>query len=112
MAVGDRVEKRLYGPNVVSATSGSPTIITVTTAKQWTTKQLVFTNTAGSEALVYVSIGAVGTASNRVLSALPIASNDVVVWDTALVLEAGETLQCYADRSGVNLTMVGWEKQV
>jgi hypothetical protein len=112
MAVGDRVEKRLYGPNVVSATSGSPTIVTVTASRQWTTKQFVFTNTSGSEALVYLSIGAIGTVANRVLSALPIAANDVVVWDTALVLEAGETLQCYADRSGLNLTAVGWEKQV
>lgn len=112
MAVGDRVEKRIYGPAALSATAGSPTIITVTASRQWTTKQFVFTNTSGSEALLYVSIGAVGTVGNRVLSALPIAANDVIVWDTAIVLEAGETLQCYADRSGVNLTAVGWEKQV
>lgn len=112
MAVGDRTEKRFYGPAALSATAGSPTIATVPASRQWTTKQFIFSNTSGSEALIYVSIGAVATVSNRVLSALPIASGDVVVWDTALVLDAGETLQCYADRTGVNITMVGWEKQV
>jgi hypothetical protein len=112
MAIGDRVEKRMFGPEVLSATAGSPTITTVSTGYQWTTKQFVFTNTSGSEALVYVSIGAIGTAGNRVLSALPIAGNDVVVWDTALVVNSAETVQAYADRTGVNMTMVGWEKQV
>lgn len=112
MAVGDRVEKRMFGPSVLSATAGSPTVATVPTGYQWTTKQFVFTNTSGSDALVYVSVGAMGTVGNRVLNALPIAGFDVVVWDTALVVNSAETVQAYADRSGVNLTMVGWEKQV
>ena len=81
MAVGDRTEKRFYGPDDL-ATSNA-TIATVPANRQWTTKQFVFTNTAGAEALVYIAIGSAATASNRVLSGLPIAAADVVVWDTA-----------------------------
>lgn len=110
MAVGDRSEKRFAGPAVL-ATSNA-TVATVPTARQWTTKQFVFTNTAGAEALIFIAIGSAATASNRVLSGLPIAAGDVVVWDTALVLDAGQTIQGYADRSGVNITLMGWEKEV
>lgn len=110
MAVGDRTEKRLAGPAVLGTSNA--TVATVPASRQWTTKQFIFTNTAGAEALVYLAIGTSATASNRVLSGLPIAAGDVVVWDTALVLDAAETLQGYADRSGVNITAVGWEKQV
>jgi hypothetical protein len=110
MASGDRIEKRMIGPTAL-ATSNA-TIGTVPTAKQWTTKQFIFTNTSGTEALIYLAIGTTGTASNRLLSALPIASYDIIVWDTALVLDAAETLQAYADRAGVNITVVGWEKSL
>lgn len=110
MATGDRTEKRFIGPTALSTSNtniGFPS-----TGFQWTTKQFVFTNTGGTEALIYVAIGSAATASNRVLSALPIAGNDVVVWDTALVVETGESLYAYADRSGVNVTVMGWEKQI
>lgn len=110
MAVGDRVEKRVAGPAVMSTSNA--VIGTVPASRQWTMKQIVFTNTSGSEALVYLAVGTSATVSNRVLSGLPIAGGDVVVWDTALVLDAAETLQGYADRSGVNVTVMGWEKQV
>lgn len=110
MAVGDRSEKRLVGPVAMATSNG--TLGTVPASRQWTTKQVIFTNTSGVEALVYLAIGSAATASNRVFSALPIAVNDVVVWDTAMVLNAGETFQGYADRAGVNVTIVGWEKEV
>jgi hypothetical protein len=110
MAVGDRTEKRLAGPSALGTSNG--TVATVPSARQWTTKQFVFTNTSGAEALIYLAIGTSATAANRVLSALPIAANDVIVWDTALVLAAAETVEGYADRTGVNVTMVGWEKEV
>jgi hypothetical protein len=110
MAVGDRTEKRLAGPSALGTSNG--TVATVPSSRQWTTKQFVFTNTSGAEALIYLAIGSSATAANRVLSALPIAANDVIVWDTALVLAAAETVEGYADRTGVNVTMVGWEKEV
>lgn len=110
MAAGDRTEKRFAGPTALGTSNG--TVATVPSSRQWTTKQFVFTNTSGAEALIYIAVGSAATASNRVLSGLPIAVNDVVVWDTALVLDATETIQGYADRAGVNVTLVGWEKEV
>lgn len=109
MAVGNRTEKRLDGP-AEFATSNA-TLATVPSSRQWTLKQVVFTNTGGAEALIYLAIGTAATASNRVLSALPIAAYDTIVWDTALVLEAAETLEGFADRAGVNCTVMGWEKE-
>ncbi len=110
MAVGDRTEKRLDGPAELPTSNG--TLATVPSSRQWVLKQVVFTNTSGVEALIYLAIGSAATAANRVLSALPIAAYDTIVWDTALVLDAAETLQGYADRSGVNCTVMGWEKEV
>jgi hypothetical protein len=78
--------------------------------RQWTTKQVVITNTNTVDAQVYLAIGTAATASNRIFSALPIGANDTVVWDTALVLEATEQLYGYSDYAGVNITVVGWEK--
>jgi hypothetical protein len=110
MAAGDRTEKRLDGP--AEMPTSNDTLATVPASRQWTLKQVVFTNTGGAEALIYLAIGSAATASNRVLSALPIAAYDTIVWDTALVLEAAETLQGFADRAGVNCTVMGWEKEV
>lgn len=110
MAVGDRTEKRLAGPTAM--TTASAIISSPVTGFNHVVKQVVFTNTGGSEALLYVAIGTANTPGNRVLSALPIAAYDTIVWDTALVLYANESLQAYADRNGVNITVMGWEKQV
>lgn len=110
MAVGDRKEKRIAGP--ISLTTGSATIASPLAGRQFTVKQIIFTNTSGVEALVYLGIGPSTAPGNRIFSALPIAVNDVVVWDTALVVEPQETITAYADRNGVNVTIVGWEKEV
>lgn len=111
MAVGDRVEKRLVGP-VALTTSNAAVGSSVGASKQWTLKQVVITNTNGVDAVVYLAIGTAATASNRVLSAMPIAANDTIVWDTALVLETTEQLYGYSDYAGVNIVVVGWEKSV
>ena len=110
MAVGDRSEKRLAGP--VALGTANAVVGTVPTARQWTTKQIIFTNTSGVEALVYFAIGTSATAANRIFSALPIAKDDTVVFDTALVVDAAETFEGFADRAGVNVTVVGWEKEI
>jgi beta-phosphoglucomutase-like phosphatase (HAD superfamily) len=61
---------------------------------------------------IQMAIGSAATAANRLLSALPIGANDVMIWDTALVLNAGETLQGLSDTAAkVTVTVVGWEKQ-
>ena len=52
------------------------------------------------------------TAANRVIDTMPIGANDTIIWDTALVLAATETLQGLADTANkVNVTAIGWEKQ-
>jgi len=46
------------------------------------------------------------------MSALPIGANDTIVFDTAVVLAAGETLEGLSDTADkVTVTVVGWEKQ-
>lgn len=112
MAVGDRTEKRLVGP--VALTASNATVgSAVPTSYQWTTKQIVICNTDGTDRLVYLAIGTAATASNRFVSALPVAAYDTVIIDTALVLNAGEYFYGYADSASVvNVIAVGWEKQV
>lgn len=111
MASGDRVEKRLVGP-VALTTSNATVGSAVGSGKQWTVKQVVITNTNGTDAVVYLAIGTAATASNRVLSGMPIAAYDTIVWDTALVLDAAEQFYGYSDYTAVNVTVVGWEKTV
>jgi len=61
---------------------------------------------------VTLAIGSAATAANRLMSALPIGANDIMVFDTAIVLAAGETLQGLSDTAAkVTVTVVGWEKQ-
>lgn len=113
MAYGDRAEARLAGP-IMLATSAS-TIASTGGGANYILKQVIFTNTSGVEALVYLGItypGGPTSAANRVISALPIAANDIVVWDTALVLGSYEDLYSFADRTGVNVTVMGWIKEV
>jgi hypothetical protein len=74
-------------------------------------KQIIIANTDTVDRTVTLAIGSAATAANRIMSALPIGANDVMVWDTALVLLATETLQGLSDTaSKVNVTVVGWDK--
>ena len=110
MAVGDRVESRLGGPTQLGNTT--TTICTAATGYAEVIKQIIITNTDTIDRTVTLAIGSAATAANRLLSALPIGANDVMIWDTALVLNAGETLQGLSDTADkVTVTVVGWEKQ-
>lgn len=112
MAIGDRTEKRLVGPTTLGSTSAAVGIA-VPTARQWVVKQIIFCNTSGTERLLYMAIGTAATVGNRFVSALPIASGDTIVLDTALVLNAAEQFFGYSDTgSVVAVTVVGWEKEV
>ena len=74
-------------------------------------KQIIITNTDTVDRTVTLAIGNAAVAANRILSALPIGANDVIVLDTALVLLTTETLQGLSDTADkVNVTVVGWEK--
>jgi len=110
MAVGDRTEARLGGPTQLGTTT--TTICTAAAGYAEVIKQIIICNTDTVDRTVTLSIGTAATAANRLMSALPIGANDIMVFDTAIVLAAGETLQGLADvASVVNVTVVGWEKQ-
>lgn len=111
MAVGDRTEKRLGGPTQLG--TSTTTIGTVPSSRNWVIKQIIICNTDTVDRTISLAIGSAATAANRIMSALPIGANDLMVFDTALVLTAAETLQGLADSASVvNVTLVGWEKEV
>ena len=110
MAVGDRSELRLAGPSVIG--TSTTTVLTVPAGSVYVTKQILFTNTNGIDAFITVAIGDPATVSNCIFYNLPIAGFDTTVFDTALVLDTGETIQAYGDRGGVNITVTGWDKEV
>lgn len=110
MAIGDRSESRLGGP--IQLGTSTTTIATAASGYNEIIKQIIITNTDTVDRTVTLAIGSAATAANRLLSNLPIGANDVIVWDTAIVLAAGETLQGLSDSaSKVTVTVVGWEKQ-
>lgn len=110
MAIGDRSESRLGGP--IQLGTSTTTIVTAATGYAEIIKQVIITNTDTVDRTVTLAIGSAATAANRLLSNLPIGANDVIVWDTAIVLAAGETLQGLSDSAAkVTVTVVGWEKQ-
>jgi hypothetical protein len=109
MASGDRIEARLCAPTQLG--TSTTTLFTVTTSHTFVAKQIIITNTDTVDRAFSLAIGSAATASNRVISTLPIGANDVMVWDTALVLTSGETFQGLADTaSKVNVTVIGWDK--
>ena len=111
MAVGDRTETRLGGPTQLGTTT--TTIATVASSRVEVIKQIIITNTDTVDRTFSLAIGTAATAANRIISQLPIGANDIMVFDTALVLVAAETLQGLADvASVVNVTVIGWEKEV
>lgn len=110
MAIGDRNEARLGGPIQL----GTTTTVLATAASGYADiiKQIIIANTDTVDRTVTLAIGSAATAANRIMSALPIGANDLMVWDTAIVLNAGETLQGLSDTAAkVTVTVVGWEKQ-
>jgi len=112
MAVGDRTEKRLVGPVALTA-SNAAVGSAVPASRNWVIKQFIICNTDGTDRLVYLAIGTAATVANRLLSALPVAAGDTLVWDTAVTLTAAEQLFGFSDTGAVvSVTAVGWEKEV
>lgn len=110
MAIGDRNEARLGGP--VQLGTSTTTIVTAATGYADIIKQIIIANTDTVDRTVTLAIGSAAIAANRIMSALPIGANDLMVFDTAIVLNAGETLQGLSDTAAkVTVTAVGWEKQ-
>ena len=112
MASGDRIESRLSGGTApVQLGTSTTTLVTVASGHTYVVKQIIITNTDTVDRTVTLAIGSAATPANRIMSALPIGANDVMVWDTALVLLTLETLQGLSDTANkVNVTVVGWDK--
>ena len=111
MASGDVFPKLLANPTTLGTTT--TTLFIVPTGRQWAIKQVVVCNTDGVERLVTLAKGTAATAGNCFVYRLPIAASDTVVLDTALVLEAGETIQGLSDTgSVVTVTVTGWEREL
>jgi hypothetical protein len=109
MASGDRAEARLGGPTQLG--TSTTTLCTVTSGHTYVVKQIIISNTDTVDRNVTLAIGSAATAANQIMSALPIGANDLMVWDTALVLNTTETLQGLSDTaSKVTVTVVGWDK--
>ena len=81
MAAGDRVESRLGGP--IQLGTSTTTICTAGAGITEVIKQIIITNTDTVDRTVTLAIGSAATAANRILSALPIGANDVIILDTA-----------------------------
>lgn len=112
MASGDVNPKRLGGPTVLGTTT-TTIISAVATGRQQTIKQIAITNTTGIDRWFTLAIGSAATAANCLIYRLPITAYDTIIWDTALVLEATETLQGLCDSaSSVNVTATGWDKEL
>lgn len=111
MAVGDVFPKMLCVPTTLGTTT--TTLFTVSSNRQWAVKQIIVCNTDGVERWVTLSYdGTAATASNCFVYRLPIAAYDTVVLDTALVFEAGDTLQGLSDTASVvTVSVTGWERQ-
>jgi hypothetical protein len=110
MASGDRTEARLGGPIQLGTTT--TTICTAASGCTEVIKQIIICNTDTADRTVTLAIGSAATAANRIMSAVPIGANDIMVFDTALVLAATETLQGLSDVANmVNVTAIGWEKE-
>lgn len=110
MAIGDRTETRLGGPVQLGTTT--TVICTAASGYAEVIKQIIICNTDTIDRTVTLAIGSAATGANRLMSNLPIGANDVMIWDTAIVLAAGETLQGLSDTADkITITAVGWEKQ-
>jgi len=111
MAVGDRAESRLGGPTQLG--TSTTTICTAASGYAEVIKQIIICNTDTVDRTVTLAIGSAATAANRLMSQLPIGANDIMVFDTAIYIADGETLQGLSDTADVvNVTAVGWEKQI
>lgn len=111
MASGDVFPRLLANPTLLNTTT--TVLFTVPSGRQYAIKQIVVCNTGGVERLVTLAKGTAATAGNCFLYRLPISSSDTVVLDTALVLEAGETVQGLADTGAqVTVTVTGWDREL
>jgi hypothetical protein len=111
MASGDVFPKLLDAPSFLG--TSSTTLFTVPSGHQYAIKQIVVCNTDGVERWVKLAVGSTATVENCFVFQLPVAAYDTVVLDTALVLEAAQTVQGSSDTaSKVTVTITGWDREL
>jgi hypothetical protein len=111
MASGDVFPKLLNAPDFLG--TSTTTLFTVPSGHQYAIKQIVVCNTDGTERWVKLAVGATTSPENCFVFQLPIAFYDTVVLDTALVLEAGQTIQGSSDTANkVTVTITGWSREL
>lgn len=119
MALGDRTESRLYGPITLPTTAGTLTnsagTTTVPASRVYVVKQITICNTGGVDATVDLALVPTGDSvatKNYFMKNIPSVSKDTLVFDTGIVMSAGDSLYGKADYDGVNIIAVGWVKEV
>lgn len=110
MASGDVFPKLLSSPTLLG--TSATTLFTVPTGHQYAIKQIVVCNTDGVERWFRLGTASVN-ASDCFVFQLPIAAYDTVVLDTALVLEASQTIKGSSDTANmVTVTVTGWDREL
>jgi hypothetical protein len=113
MAVGDRNETRFFGPVTLGDTSAGLGSGVVPSGQVWVIKQITLCNVSAIDRLVYMGVGTTATPANRFFSALPLAGFETLVWDTGLVLNAGERIWGFSDFAGsISVMAMGWIKEI
>ena len=111
MASGDVFPKLLDNPTFLG--TSSTTLFTVPIGHQYAIKQIIVCNTDGTERWIKLALGSTSVAEACFVFQLPIAFYDTIVLDTALVLEAGDTLQGSSDTADkVTVTVTGWDREL
>jgi hypothetical protein len=111
MASGDVLPKRLGGPTQLG--TSTTTLTTVSSGHQYSVKQVIICNTHTSQVTVSLAIGTAATVANRFVSGLVLEAGSVTVLDTALILEATETVQGLASTASVvNIILTGWDREL
>lgn len=83
----------------------TPTLSTVATVKQ-----VIFCNTAGSSATVTLGIGTSDVAANRLLSAMTLAANETLTFNTNVRLTDSDKLYFLASAATVTVTINAYEE--
>jgi len=102
------VESRILNPTVIGISSA--VIHTTPANHRVVMKQLIICNTNGVDAWFSLAIdGAASAPANCVFFRMTVGAYDTLILDTQIVLEVTDTIEAMADRTGVNITIVGWD---
>lgn len=73
-------------------------------------KQVVFCNTAGTAATVTLGVGTSDVAANRIISAMSIAANETMTYNTNIYMTSSEKLYFVTSATTVTVTINSYEE--